>query len=106
MTLSDLQKQVGEWHVKTFGDAGKCTNKRIGRKLLEESAECFVAAEENGRMNNWGITQAKLANELADVVIACLALAARNEIELMDACEVKFAAVQGRKYSGTDLNQG
>ena len=79
--FTELQRQVGEWHADTFPEA---TQKQIRRKLLEEAAETMCALPTG------------LAEELADVVLVCLTIAHRNEIDLLSAIEEKFEIVAGR----------
>ncbi len=98
-TLEELQKEVGEWHRKTFGDNEKCSLKRIGRKLLEESAEAYNECAV-------GDDPPMIATECADVLIAVLAIYSRLGLSAQYYVAHKFEVVKARKYSGTDLNQG
>lgn len=78
-TLEELQKEIGEWHWDTFGP---CSNKRIARKLLEESAELMV------KPDDW--------SEYGDVLMCLMALAYRNGIDLAKVVSSKFEIVKTR----------
>ena len=80
-----LTRRVGEWHVKEFGE---CSNKRICRKLLEESAEFMVD---------------KTEEEAADVLIMLMAWAHRNNVDLLQAARKKFEVVRHRDQAARDI---
>ena len=81
--IKSLQAGVGRWHIATFGE---CSNKRIARKLLEEAAEFMV---EQSAPN-------PEKKEAADVLIALMAWAHRNEVDLVSLAAEKFEEVRNR----------
>jgi phosphoribosyl-ATP pyrophosphohydrolase len=81
-----LQSEIGEWHIKEFGDV---PGKRIARKALEEAAEFMVARN---------------AEEAADVVIVLMAWAHRNGVDLASAIVEKFAIVKARDQKAREAS--
>ena len=79
------QRDVGQWHRKTFPE---CVPSRLRAKLREETEEAdseFLAA---GYRNG-----ARLRSEIADVAIVLMAIADRCGFDLQQAIDDKFARV-------------
>ena len=85
MSFQKLQKEIGDWHIETFGPGDM--NKRLARKLLEESAEFMVARNDE---------------EAADVLIVLMAWAERNKKDLLEVVRAKFEVVRGRDQKSRD----
>ena len=82
------QSEIGQWHERTFDG---CSARRVGRKLLEESAELHCALAEHG----YGDIKA-VGSEIADVYIVLSAIAHRCGINIQEEVKKKFDIVQKR----------
>lgn len=95
-SLECLQTEVGLWHTEVFGM--EPINKRIGRKLLEESAEFMVALT----ASRSGCVSLQSELEAGDVLICLMAWEYRNDVDLINAARCKFEIVRSRDQKARD----
>lgn len=92
MTLTDGVAAVGAWHRETFGEHDPAEHRKaLDDKLDEELVE--YRADRTGE-------------ELADLQILLLAIAAREEIDLEAEVIAKFEILKGRDQKARDRERG
>ena len=74
MNFHGIQNEIADWHRKTFPTASL---KDIGLKLAEESGEFCRAIVEQEHPSLHRASTNELGQEIGDVLIVCLALAAK-----------------------------
>ncbi len=94
MTLAAWQANVADWHQRTFG---ACPPEVVMLKLTEEVGEVAAAIHEDCYRRD-DRTQIVLADELADTLIALLALASRAGIDMQFAIQRRFPPISQRQY--------
>ena len=90
LTRLDIQRRVWEWHQKIFSGRRPLTT---AKKILEEASELHVEAKKEP------LDIGALSEEIADVVIACYALASMVEVELEPSIDAKLAILLARKLT-------
>lgn len=98
MHLSQLQEKIGTWHLNTFQNPSGIMN-LIAEKIDEESGEFIVAHDAKSK--------SAIAEELADTVIAILAYASRDGIDLESEILKKHCVNLKRawKFNGKDFER-
>lgn len=98
--LESMQVEIGCWHLATFPEA---SNKRIARKLLEESAEFMVAVSETAISElPTDATIKQRREEAADVLMVLMAWAHRNDVDLLAEVRRKFEIVRKRDQASRE----
>jgi len=93
MTLSQLQDKIGRWHKSVFDPSTPNLSDLIVNKIQEECGE-FLECHDAGHN--------RVSEELADVMIACMAYAAHKGIDLESEIMKKHCVNLKRqwKYDG------
>jgi len=97
MMVQLIQKEVGEWHEKTFGRMPFHANRLI-KKWEEESGELVDAMEAEDHET--------IGEELADCQILLLAIARRAGVDLAAETRKKFNTVKSRDQVARDKERG
>ena len=102
--LDHLQHTIGVWHVDTFPDVSIQT---IAMKLLEEAVELAIASgvEASDVINRCSIEALRshsggIEEELCDVLIVSMALAARLPVDDLEASIMSKHIINIDRFGG------